>query len=122
VDHECYWYGSADPAEAHYLSTVLNSASIDEPLKLIQTRGLWGERDIHKRVWRFRIPRFESQNPTHQELTQMSQACHDKVSQVALDIAQRYRSPARKRAAVRELLTSELAEIDGLVQEILGAG
>jgi hypothetical protein len=122
ADFECYWFGSNNRTEGHYLSAVLNSALINAPLKLLQTRGLWGERDIVKRVWRFRIPRFESQNPTHHELTQVSQACHDKVSQVALDIAQRYRSPARKRAVVRELLTSELAEIDGLVREILGVG
>lgn len=119
ADHECYVYEAKEEAEAHYLAAVLNSPAVDTLLKPLQTRGLWGERDIHKRVWQVRIPRFDASDPTHQRLAELGETCHARVAQVATQIGQRYRSPARRRAAVRAVLKAELAEIDSLVRRTL---
>ncbi|MBI4233421.1 MAG: SAM-dependent DNA methyltransferase [Chloroflexi bacterium] len=120
AEHKTYLYETDDEAEACYLAGIFNAPCVDEALKPTQTRGLWGERDIEKRAVNLPIPRYNPSDPAHRRLAELSQACHARVQEVTPEIAQRYRSVAQARAAVRELLRAELAEIDALVREMMG--
>jgi len=122
VDSTNHYAEVSNAEEAHYLVSVLNSGTLNEIIKPMQTRGLWGERDIYQLVWKAPTPRFDANDPAHQRLAELGRACHERVGQVATEVGQRYRSPARRRAAVRDLLKAELAEIDGLARRALGAG
>ena len=119
VDHGCYWYSCDDPEEAYFLSAVLNSPELDRLLKLIQTRGLWGARDIHRKVWKFRIPRYESTEPRHRELAEIGLRCHNVVKPLGYDLKDRSQSTGRRRAEVRTILESELESIDAVVRGLL---
>jgi hypothetical protein len=91
----------------------------------MQARGLWGPRDIHKKVWELPIPEFNQKDKGHLRLAEIAEACAEKVMEMVpglKDLFKDVRGPhaiGRARTAVREALKDELAEIDALVQDIL---
>ena len=86
----------------------------------MQSRGLWGPRDIHKKVLELPIPRFKSDIPSHQRLAEIGEHCTQKVKDwLAAGGPGQVKSIGRLRGMVRQFLKDELAEIDGLVQQIL---
>lgn len=103
------------------MSSVLNAPKIDTLIKPMQSRGLWGPRDIHKKVLELPIPRFNADNPNHQRLAELGEECSIKVEQwLASGGAGKIKSIGKLRSMVRVMLKDELMEIDALVQEILG--
>jgi methylase of polypeptide subunit release factors len=119
ADADTYYYQTKDDMEAHYLSAFLNAPYVDETIKPHQTRGQWGERDIHRRPFEVvPIPKFNHEDEKHQKLAELSKECHQKVTRLALT----GKSIGFLRNKVREHLSQELAEIDKLVRDILSAG
>jgi hypothetical protein len=120
-----YYFETDDPGEASYLGAVLNSPSVDDLIKPMQARGLWGPRDIHKKVWELPIPRFNCGDKAHLRLAEIAEACEEKVTNMIpglKELFKDHRGPhviGRARTTVREALKDELTEIDGIVKEIL---
>jgi hypothetical protein len=120
-----YAFETEERRGADYLVALLNSATIDALIKPMQARGLWGPRDIHKKVWELPIPEFNPKDKAHLRLAEIAQSCAEKVKEKVPGLKalfQDVRGPraiGRARTAVREDLKDELAEIDALVQEIL---
>jgi len=104
-----------DEIEAHYLCAVLNSDVVNEAIKPLQTRGLFGERDIVRRPLMLPIPRFDPGDPTHVRLAELSEACHVKVRGLKLGAG----GAATRRRKVRAALKRELDEINRLVKSIV---
>jgi hypothetical protein len=125
ADHVTYSFETTERREADYLAALLNSPTIDALIKPMQARGLWGPRDIHKKVWELPIPEYSEKNPKHKKLAEIAEACAEKVKEMVPDLKKLFedvRGPhaiGRARTAVREALHDELAEIDSLVKEIL---
>jgi predicted RNase H-like HicB family nuclease len=93
---------------------------IDKLIKPMQSRGLWGPRDIHKKVLEPPIPQFDSRNAIHRQLAKLGKDCSDKVEQWRVSGgAGKIKSIGKLRGMVREMLRDELQEIDILVKEIL---
>jgi hypothetical protein len=116
ADHVTYCMETSDPNEAAYLVAILNSATIDKMIKPMQSRGLWGPRDIHTKVLELPIPKFEAENPRHQRLAALGEQCTQKVrTWLSQGGPGKVTSIRRLRQMVRQLLKSELSEIDGLV-------
>ena len=63
ADHRTYVY-ETEEGEAHYLCAILNSNIINDAIKELQTEGLFGKRDIHKRPLMFPIPEWNLQART----------------------------------------------------------
>ena len=121
ADTKTYHYEQTDAYEVSYLTTVLNAPVIDKLIKPMQSRGLWGPRDIHKKVLEFPIPQFDAANDAHRRLAEIGQECREKVKQwLASGGAGKIKSIGKLRGMVREMLKEELQEIDGLVGQILG--
>jgi hypothetical protein len=121
ADTKTYFYDTIIDQEALYLVAVLNAPVIDELIKPMQSRGLWGPRDIHKKVLELPIPRFEATNFTHRQLAEFGKHCTAKVEKwLAGGGTGNVKSIGRLRGMVREILKDELYEIDDLVKEILG--
>jgi len=119
ADADTYYYQVKDDMEAHYLCAFLNASYVDEAIKPHQTRGQWGERDIHRRPFEFvPIPKFNPNDEKHRKLAELSKACHEKVKKLKLE----GKNIGFLRNKVREHLAAELAEIDRLVREILSGG
>jgi len=121
-----YFLETQKPGEANYLVALLNSPTVDSLIKPMQARGLWGPRDIHKKVWELPIPEFNPKDKAHLRLAEIAIACAEKVKDMVPDLKNTFqglRGPhaiGRARSAVREALRDELAEIDPLVQGLLG--
>ena len=120
-----YSFQTNNGREAGYLVAILNSPTVDILIKPMQARGLWGPRDIHKKVWELPIPRFNPTDKTHLRLAEMAEAAAEKVKEMLPGLRKLFddvRGPhaiGRARSAVREALKDELDEIDGLVRDIL---
>ena len=114
--------------EAEYLCSVFNSRVVDEAIKPIQARGLWGERHIQKKPLELAIPKFDPSNHAHRALVELAQRCGPS-SRNAMDKFIQARggnvgllSPqaiGQLRSKMRENLSVELDEIDALVCGIL---
>ena len=129
ADTKTYWLETKDENEAHYLCAVLNAPCVDDFIKPFQTKGAFGtqsgkgERDIHRRPFEvLPIPQFNSKDKRHHELAQLSKACHAKVAQLVANADEKTLSQniGRLRQQVREMLESELSQINCLVAELLG--
>ncbi|MCL4534325.1 MAG: N-6 DNA methylase [Bacteroidetes bacterium] len=121
VDHVTYGIELAALAEATYLCALLNAPAVDRLVKPMQSRGLWGPRDVHKKLLDLPIPRYEPTDARHQRLAQLGEECGAKVSAwLAAGGAGTTQSIGRLRAMVRAMLSAELAEIDTLATQIMG--
>jgi len=119
---ESVTYGceTANKEEAAYLVAFLNAPIVNNLVKPMQARGLWGPRHFHKKVLELPIPKFDAANPTHQRLADLGRECSAKVEQwLARGGAGNITSIGRLRSMVRAMLKEELAEIDMLVEQIL---
>lgn len=118
VDHKLYWATCKTRMEADYLAAILNSAVVNETIKPFQSRGLLGERDIHKKVLELRIPSFDSDIPDHHALADIAaDAC---VAAGRFLVTTRLpKSLGRRRSLVREALRGRLEKIDEIVRRIL---
>lgn len=115
VDYKSFRYETNDSNEAHYLCAVLNSNVINNLIKPLQPRGLFGEREIQRRPFLFPIPKFDKTNPKHVKLAEISKKCH-KIMQTK-DFS--HKSTAAARSQARKLLRKEIERIDELVSDLL---
>jgi hypothetical protein len=120
-----YYFETEKPEEAGYLVSLLNSPTVDSLIKPMQARGLWGPRDIHKKVWELQIPEFNPRNKAHLRLAEVAETCAERVKAMVpelKDLFKGVRGPhaiGRARTAVRKALKDELDEIDAVVKRIL---
>jgi len=120
ADTKTYYYSPKTANEAKYLASILNSKVIDSLIKPMQARGLWGPRDIHKKVLEFPIPKFKADNDLHKKLARLGNACTRKVDNwMRKGGPGKVKSVGKMRSMVRDYLKRELAEIDKLARELL---
>lgn len=124
VESKAYWFAPKTKREGHYLASFLNSNAANEKIKAFQTQGLFGERDIHKKILDLPFPRFDAKNKAHLRLAELGEKCARKAQAF---IAKHYpnadfdaRTLGRVRNEIRAELGAELAEINGIVEELLG--
>jgi hypothetical protein len=129
ADTKTYWLETKDEGEAHYLSAFLNAACVDDFIKPFQPKGAFGaptgkgQRDIHRRPFEvLPIPEFDPNDQRHKRLAELSKQCHQKVAQFVTQADEKTLSQpiGRLRQQVRQVLTQELDEIDGLCRSLLG--
>jgi hypothetical protein len=116
ADKKTHLYETDNELEAHYLCAILNSNLVNEMIKPLQTRGLFGERDIGRRPFMLPIPKFDKNDKLHLKLAELSKQCHVKIA--SLKFIKKSTASLRKKA--REVVEKELAEIDKLVSQLLG--
>ncbi|MEW5722632.1 MAG: N-6 DNA methylase [Thermodesulfobacteriota bacterium] len=116
-ENTTFYYSTDDQTEAWYLSIVLNSPFLDQAIKPMMARGLWGPRHIHKKVWELPIPRFDSRVKHHARLAELGETCAEKVKKwLAGGGGEGLRNIGKLRSMVRSVLRDELREADELVK------
>lgn len=111
ADVKTWFFETNSAEEAHYLCAILNSTLLSRLIKPYQPRGLFGARAIHRRPLQFPIPRFDRQNSLHLELSSLT----EKLQKMVKD----HLTENKSKHQVRKAVGSEIASIDGLVQELL---
>ncbi len=123
ADHKTYWCEVKSAAEGHYVASFLNSGYANLAIKDFQSKGLFGERDIHKLIVMLPLPAFQKTDVRHQRISELGKASATIAKRTA-DSKGWERLDARKlgraRTHLRELLHEELGEIDELLREING--
>jgi methylase of polypeptide subunit release factors len=106
--------------EAQYLCAVLNSPAVDALLRPFRRREQRGHPDVHKKIFDVaHILPFDPSRGEHRRLAELGRACNEKVSQWLAGARPEGRSIGPLRAAVRDLLRAELAEIDACTRQVL---
>ena len=122
VDHTCYCYETDDEGEAYYLSACLNAPIVDELIKDMQTRGLFGPRHICKKVLELPIPKYNSGNELHMRLAELGKICERRAWALREELVEKYRSVGKIRSEIKIELENELSEISETVLEIFKEG
>ncbi|MDO7884964.1 hypothetical protein [Hymenobacter cheonanensis] len=68
ADNKSYVFSTYNEEEAQYLAAFLNSNQANEAMKPFQSTGLFGARDVHRKILDVPLPRFSATNPQHQAL------------------------------------------------------
>ena len=123
ADHKEYIFTTDRLEEAYYLTAILNADAITNQLRDFQTRGLFGFRDIHKKILDVFFPRFNSTDERHLQIAEMSRDCHTKASQYIKDnpptrgLTPRFLG--QLRSEIKKHLVDELKAIDDIVLDII---
>lgn len=109
--------------EAYYLTAILNSNIANLMIKDFQTKGLFGPRDVHKKILGIYFPIFNMKNKLHVELAFLSREAHANASKYLSNYPpEQELSPihlGRLRITLKKQLSKELTEIDTLVKKII---
>ena len=119
ADTKAFYHETAQLEEAYYLAAVLNSPVLDYAIKPIQSRGLYGERDIHRKPFRLPIPCYDASRSSHRRLAELGQECHQRVVEGLPSLLPKYKGSGPLRTRLRETLQDTLKTIDWHVRRIL---
>lgn len=117
----CYFTNNSD--EAFYICAFLNAKEPNDLIKSFQTRGLFGPRDIHKKILDVPLPRFKKNDITHLELAELGKTCEEKtknyIKTLNLPPILSTRDLGRARLDIRKHLEQELKQIDTTIRKIV---
>jgi hypothetical protein len=113
TDVKAWLFEAENETEAYYVSAIFNSEIINELIKPLQPRGLFGARAIHRRPLLFPIPKFSSNDDMHLKLADIGKKCHEKVK--TMKSVQKNNI----RAEVRKKLNGEIMEINQIVSKFI---
>ncbi|NCX95811.1 MAG: hypothetical protein EBX41_05260, partial [Chitinophagia bacterium] len=109
--------------EAYYLTAILNAPTPNLLMKDFQTKGLWGYRDVAKKILDVYFPKFDKKDNIHVELATLSKLCHDKTAVfLKSQTIHRFldtRALGTLRSQIKAMLKNELEAIDKLVKQII---
>jgi hypothetical protein len=109
--------------EAYYLTAILNATGPNKMMKDFQTKGLFGARDVHKKILDVFYPKFDPENKTHQRLAELSETCHQKAKHYLQSNKPKQQVSGillgNLRVAIKKHLAAEMVEIDKLVGKII---
>lgn len=121
ADHKTYITFVNGPEEANFLACYLNSNYVNKAIKQFQSRGLFGPRDIHKKILEVSWPEFSRSQPSHRRLAALGQRAAQQVQGVLgtqQDLELDPRTLGRLRASIRRELADVMGQIDVLVEAI----
>ncbi|MCS6934936.1 MAG: hypothetical protein NZM35_07285, partial [Chitinophagales bacterium] len=123
VESKGYAYYTNDSGEAFYLAAILNSSIPNLMMKDFQTKGLFGARDVHKKILDVYFPKFDKKDIAHTRLAELSKEAHHKAEKYLKANPPQQELTAihlgRLRVAIKKHLASELREIDKLFKKII---
>ncbi|HSK70379.1 MAG TPA: hypothetical protein VK892_01700, partial [Pyrinomonadaceae bacterium] len=102
----------------------LNSTAPNKMMKDFQSSGLFGARNVHKKILDIYYPRFDASDAAHLKLAGLSERAHIKAKEYleanppAGDL-----TPVklgRLRLDIKRHLTDEMQAIDELVEKLIG--
>jgi len=132
IESTLYHYDTDNAEEAYYLAAILNSSVLDELIKPMQSKGKFGERDIHKKPLEFPIPRYDPNNEIHKKLVELSKRASEVTQRILPQLlsVRGYDKRLKERGAlmpqevatlrrdIRERLKDIIQQIDDLLVEL----
>lgn len=121
VESKTYVFYTNEIDEAHFLSAFLNSNSANLAIKDFQTMGLFGARDVHKKILEVPLPKYNQLNSKHLQIAELGNVCMKKTEEYIEQqgLSNNDYNVGKERSIIRKLLSEELLQIDKLLQEIV---
>ncbi|TAF72662.1 MAG: restriction endonuclease [Bacteroidetes bacterium] len=124
VESKAYVFYTKKLEEAYYLSGYLNASKPNLMMKDFQSKGLFGPRDVHKKILDIYFPKFDKTDDNHIELAQWSEKAHEKAKVYIKSnppTEQNLNSIAlgKLRSEIKKHVKDELSEIDTIVSKLL---
>ncbi len=121
ADHKTYVMFVGGEDEARYLECYLNCGYINHAIKQFQSRGLFGPRDVHKKILELPWPEFDGNRPSHRRLIDLGRNIAQAVqgilgTQQELELDPR--TLGRLRSSIRREIKHLMDQIDALVESI----
>jgi hypothetical protein len=116
ADQQTYWYCPKSKSEAYYLSGILNAPCMNILIKPFQSRGLAGERHIHKKILEL-VPKFDTSNENMKLIADIAADAETQIDNFLSQISGR--GISSKRKLVRQKLSDTLKSIDEAVKSIV---
>jgi hypothetical protein len=116
---KAYWFDTNNLEEAYFVCAMLNSPIVDSLIKPMQSRGQWGERDIHKKVLEIPLPKFDPNNPSHGDLVELAKKAEKKAVKIIPELGEEYTSIGKIRQLVKVEINEEILKIDKIVRRLL---
>lgn len=124
VDHAIYLLDFDNLSEAHYISTFLGSEMPNLIMKEFQSSGLFGARNIHKKILDIYFPKFDENDNQHLQLAELSKQAHQKAKAYIETNPPKQSLTAnrlgRLRVEIKKHLAKEMKEIDRIVKKLIG--
>lgn len=124
VESKGYSFMTTNLDEAYYLASILNSKIPNALMKDFQSKGLWGARDVHKKILDIYFPKFNEEEETHMRLAELSKAAHERAAQYLKENPPQKELIAirlgRLRVEIKKHLSAEMKEIDKIVKKLIG--
>lgn len=86
IDHKLYWAACTTVDEARYLEAVFNSETLTQRVRPLQSRGLFGPRDIDKYVFQLPIPLYDPDQALHRRLAEAAAMAEEVAGGVQLPL------------------------------------
>jgi len=121
ADHKTYIVFVDSDDEARFVECYLNCGYINHAIKEFQSRGLFGPRDVHKKILDLPWPEFSRNSPSHRNLVALGRQAATAVQGILgaqQDLELDPRSLGRCRTSIRKELAGLMNEIDALVEAI----
>ena len=124
AESKTYWFGTNDINEAYYLTAILNSNAINLLIKDFQTRGLFGPRDIHKKILDVYFPKYNESEPLHKIIAELgfkaSKSAKEYLQNLNISLYELPPSRLGKiRTEIKMHLKNTLLEIDISIKKLL---
>jgi len=119
ADDTAYWFDTNNSDEAMFIAALLNAPIVDALIKPMQSRGQWGERDIHKKVLELPLPKFNPKNEKHMELVKLGKQAQTKAQKLIADLEAKYSGIGKIRQLIKVEIAEDLLKIDKIVRELI---
>ena len=122
VEHKTYWFATNEINEAYYICSFLNSGITNFIIKDFQSRGLFGARDVHKKILEVPLPNYSNTEPEHVKLAVLGEECKRKSEQYLNNYLKSTSKPnlGILRSKIKNHLVEELEKIDNILKQIIG--
>ena len=118
IDHKLYWVSVHSIVEGRFLVGILNSTTLLERVRPLQTQGLFGPRDFDKHIFDAGIPVFDPSRDRHLALAELVARAEGVAADVEVAPGERFQN-VRKRIRLALQKEGITRDIDGLVDAIL---
>ncbi len=118
IDYKCFQVSCKNLSEAYYLLAIINSITLETSAIPFRPKGLFGERDLQKHLWKLPIPGFDGANGLHVRLSELGMAAAGEAREWLGELG-----AGRERAALRGGWQRESPTARGIevgVGELLG--
>ena len=125
VENLLYWIACKSTNEAHYLLGIINSHTLHEFVAPFVPKGQFGNRHIHKHLWKLPIPEFDLKQKLHVAIAKAGERAATGAAQKLAEVREERGANVSVTIVRRELRkwlreSNEGKEVEAAVGQLLG--